>query len=87
MQYFPHVNCGSSLLRGVQVARRLSPTWHRKQVPDTSEYITFIAFYIELLWKKKNTFVRIQNQNTLEAFRICPEDIKKNLRKQIILFC
>lgn len=36
--------------------------------------------------KEKNTFVKIQNKNTLAAFRIHLQDIKKSLRKQTILF-
>ena len=50
---------------------------------NISLLLPFILNYCE----GKNTSVRIQNQNTLGAFRIHLWDIKKSLRKQINLLC
>ena len=50
---------------------------------NISLLLPFILNYCE----GKNTFVRIQNQNTLGAFRIHLWDIKKTLRKQMNLLC
>ena len=49
------------------------------------EYFWIYHFYCLLYWitvKEKILFVRIQNQNTLRAFRIHLQDIKKGLRKK-----
>lgn len=37
-----------------QAATYVIPMWHWERVPSTSEYIIFIAFYTELLWKKED---------------------------------
>lgn len=44
----------SSVSWDEQAARQFIPVWHRERVLNTSEYIVFIAFYTELLWKKED---------------------------------